>query len=286
MARHPLDSFLDKLNRAEDHLKAIRAAVRELGQIDFYDLRTELDYKRRPVARFRNVRRPNLLDVDIPLLIGDCVYNYRSALDHLAYALAAAYTDPLPDSWAKSSAFPIFNSGTKYRRRASRGAAWKMRGMSRFARGAIERVQPYHRRKHPPLRFLWILEELSNIDKHRFIHVTGAVAAEGSGEITGANAVRQIKIRQFVRPIEEGARFQVIETGLPAPAEVQVKADITPDVIFDVRAELRLVRGHYVAETLQAVREVIWRFALVSLSREIARRFGSVIEVTQTPAPR
>jgi hypothetical protein len=105
--RHPLDSFLNKLNRAEVHLNAIKDANRELGQIDFYDLRTELHYKGRPVARFRNVRRPKLLDVDLPLLIGDCVYNYRSALDHLAFALATSFTNPLPESWVKTSAFPL-----------------------------------------------------------------------------------------------------------------------------------------------------------------------------------
>jgi hypothetical protein len=282
--KHPLDSFLNKLNRAEVHLNAIKETRRELGQIDFYDLRTELDYKGRPVARFRNVRRPKLLDVDLPLLIGDCVYNYRSALDHLAYALAAAYTNPLPERLAKTSAFPIFWKSKDYRRKGTAGAASKMEGMSRRARGAIQRVQPYHRRKYPPLRFLWMLEELNRVDKHRFIHLTGAVAAEGAGEVTGAN-VQRLHIRHIVRPIKEGARFQVIESALPSPREVQVKADITPDVIFDDRTDAQSVRNHYVIETLVAIREVILRFVLVSLSPEIAGHFGSAIHVTQTPAP-
>jgi hypothetical protein len=136
------------------------------------------------------------------------------------------------------------------------------------------------------LRFLGVLEELSNIDKHRFLHVTGAVAAEGSGEIIGAVNVGQIKVRHLVRPIEEGARFQVLEADFPTPAEVQVKADITPDVIFDVRAEARSVRARYVPETLQAIREVIGRFVLASLGPEIARHLGAGVQVTQTPAPR
>ena len=51
--KHPLEGFILKLNRAEEHLNAVKQAVRELGESDFYELPTELDYKRRPVARFR-----------------------------------------------------------------------------------------------------------------------------------------------------------------------------------------------------------------------------------------
>jgi hypothetical protein len=159
-----------------------------------------------------------------------------------------------------------------------------MRGMSRFARGAIERVQPYHRRKEPPLRFLWMLEELSNVNKHRFIHLAGAVASEGSAEITGAN-VQRLHIRHIVRPIKEGARFQVIESALPSPKKVQVKAKITPDVIFDDRTDAHSARNHYVIETLEAIRNVIAGYVIRELEVEIGRRFRATIQITQTPTP-
>jgi hypothetical protein len=47
----------------------------------------------------------------ISLLIGDALHNMRSALDALAYALAVAFTQPLPEEVADSSEFP--SSGIK-----------------------------------------------------------------------------------------------------------------------------------------------------------------------------
>src|SRR4051794_2741325 len=41
-------------------------------------------------------------------LIGDCLQNLRSGLDHLAYELAAHCTVPLSDDIAEDSEFPIF----------------------------------------------------------------------------------------------------------------------------------------------------------------------------------
>ena len=282
---HPLTGFTRKLNRADKHLQDIKGLIGELADLEFYDLVTELDYKRRPVARFRSVRQPDPLRT-APLLIGDCLYNFRSALDQLAYQLAVAHwkPKPLPSSWAKSSAFPIFNSGKKYRRKGSPGAAWKMRGMSRFARGAIERVQPYHRRKEPFLQMLWFLEELCNIDKHRLIHVTAAAPYESEGWVENLNASGRIGLHQFAGPIEEGAKFMRVLGDLPAPAEVQVKSKITPTIIFDKRTELRAVQGLYVVPLLQNIRLAIWLYVVENLSAEIARLFDARLQVTLTDA--
>jgi len=169
--QHPLTGFALKLNRAETHLKAIREAVQRYGGADFCELVTKPDYKRRPTARFHNVAP---LDPEIPLLIGDCVHNLRSALDHLAFQLAIGHSGSLTEQQARNVSFPIFDNGPNFRgaKRRGRGAAHKMAGMSRSARAAIERLQPYHRRKHPELRALWMLDEMWQVDKHRLIHVT------------------------------------------------------------------------------------------------------------------
>jgi hypothetical protein len=62
---NPLSGVLAKLNRAEKHLQDIKDAIDQFGDSDFYELSTELDYKRRPVARFRNVQP---VDPAIPAL--------------------------------------------------------------------------------------------------------------------------------------------------------------------------------------------------------------------------
>src|SRR4051812_44114465 len=42
-------------------------------------------------------------------LIGESLFNFRSALDHLALDLALAYTCPLPAQAESDSEFPIFH---------------------------------------------------------------------------------------------------------------------------------------------------------------------------------
>jgi hypothetical protein len=123
-------------------------------------------------------------------MVGDVLQAMRSGLDHLAYALAAHHTTPLPDDWAELSEFPIFGdeskSGTprtgcnRFHQASRRGlpipssGLAKIQGIAPQAQAFIETLQPYHRgtafRDDP----LWRLHELSRIDKHRLVHVVTA----------------------------------------------------------------------------------------------------------------
>jgi hypothetical protein len=63
------------------------------------------DEKRRWIVRVHG--EPPLIQWGA--LIGDCLFNYRSALDHLAFDLAVAHTGyPLPEGVERRSEFPIF----------------------------------------------------------------------------------------------------------------------------------------------------------------------------------
>jgi hypothetical protein len=124
------------------------------------------------------------------LLIGDSLHNLRSALDALAYALASAFTKPLPKEITNSSEFPVFgdedgkgtsgvgfalfNQKTKKGAPAPGSGAFKIRGCDPAVQTIIEGLQPYKRgdafRTHP----LWKLHELDRISKHRLLHTTVA----------------------------------------------------------------------------------------------------------------
>jgi hypothetical protein len=175
-----LESVRVKLGRAITHRKDLQDAVQEFCASDFFEIKTETDYKRRIVGRAVNVKRPGS---DVGSLIGECVLCLRSALDHLAFQLALSNTNPLSQKMARASAFPIFRSGPAFRGERGRGSAPKTAGMSPAAKRRIEEVQPYHRRRQPLLWSLWQLEELANLDKHREIPLTGAVPASGSVSI-------------------------------------------------------------------------------------------------------
>jgi hypothetical protein len=95
----------------------------------------------------------------------------RSGLDHLAYALAAAHTVPLPADFAEESEFPIFGDrdrqgrlGTGVSRFANTGRGGglhKIRGVDPRAQAIIEGSQPHQRGQDFASDPLWKLHELS-----------------------------------------------------------------------------------------------------------------------------
>lgn len=118
------------------------------------------------------------------LVIGDIVQNLRSALDHLVYELAAAHTNLLTDKEERDSQFPIIGDESLKGDTGNGPVVWKKNALPRqlkcispSAQSIIEGLQPYQLgtsfRNHP----LWRLVELSNIDKHRMLHVSAAYAA-------------------------------------------------------------------------------------------------------------
>ena len=242
------------------------ALIGDYVQSDFYETFAEFDYKGRLVGRLRNVQQP---PAELSVLVGDCVHNLRSALDHLAYVLASGHSGPLSPARARTSAFPLFKTGPEFRDRA----AGMMAGMSRRARASIERLQPYHRRRCPPLWRLWMLHELSNIDKHRLVHVTAAVVAETRLEVSGTGVLRIERIEAAACPIEERAGVGRFYGDFELPPAVQVRANIIPDIVFGKGGDARAVRGESVLATLNEIRDVIALIVLPELHAELARLF-------------
>jgi hypothetical protein len=108
-------------------------------------------------------------------LIGDCLQNLRSCLDHLAYALALANKGSLTDAEAVKIAFPIFCYVAGFEDRRMR----KIANLSIAAQAVIKGLQPYYT-KNPTSHLLWHLETLNNIDKHRRLLVS-VVSVLGAG---------------------------------------------------------------------------------------------------------
>ena len=279
---HRLAGIEAKINRANDHAREIHLAIQEFGNSDFYEMATELDYKGRVVGRTVNVQKPG---PDLAVLIGDCIHCLRSALDHLAYQLALDNTapEPLPEKWAKDSAFPIFKSDPRFRggKKLGRGAAYKMEGMSHSAKASIRRLQPYHRRKHPVLHALWQLEELSNIDKHRLLPTVGAVPAHASFTIEfNQPGVKLAGLKPFPGPIEERRRVVMVKGGpFNSPSDIDIDADFIADVAFDQGCEARSVRGFPVQAVIGGVFMALAMCVFPELNPELHRRFGAALNL-------
>lgn len=169
-----------KLIRARHHLDDLQNQIGEWFNGGHHRVTVEQNSNLPDHFSVRVIADPIPLETFAPL-IGDILHNLRASLDHLAYALAAKHTQPLPQEFAEKSEFPIF--GDKDRKgRPGMGANMfrdnalptKIRCIHPSAQTAIEKMQPYHRgssfAEHP----LWMLHDLSNIDKHRLLVVTAS----------------------------------------------------------------------------------------------------------------
>jgi hypothetical protein len=260
VGRPSLEGVYLKLERAKDHLYGLSDAVGKfLRDEDSYSMVAEFDDQRRPLLRVEHARRP---PPEISILIGECVYNLHSALDHLAFQLAVANTSGrLPKAIADTSAFPIFNSGPRFRATNRKGkptpvsGRFKIRGASPNAQAVIESLQPYHRRKKPGARVLWQLHELSNIDKHRLLHVTHSSLEGSEFRLRSADPIIMRGYDFEPGPLKAGAvvaRWHV-EPVAGSPLKLDVDARLVTDVTFGKESPARTVRRQGVGSALYGI---------------------------------
>lgn len=224
-----------KLRRANGHLQAINDEISKFLASNPYRFIGEYDQARSEyVAKARQVVHP---DVDgWATLIGDCVHNLRSSLDHLAVQLLLSQGG-VPKVGRGGTAFPIYRTaeGSKGRTRPAH-----ISGLTGTVSGSVhavvQGVQPYNRVDDPNGHPLWILSELDNTDKHRAL-TTGTAALGGFA--IGIGSCRDVALVfdfvGFTGPFNEQtelARWAVTPTG-PNPY-VDINANGPIDVVFDL----------------------------------------------------
>jgi hypothetical protein len=167
---HRLESAFRKLSRGIHHRNEANRLIQAFVRAKPYALRIEFDSatgdKRWVIDRV--LRAPPL---GISISVGDCIYNLRSALDHLAWQLVFANgSQP-----TERTAFPLCDTADEWRR-------WwknKTKGMSDPAIALIKSYQPCFQTH--PYRAKWAswLDTLCNLDKHRHLYVTLAATSGG-----------------------------------------------------------------------------------------------------------
>src|SRR6266516_4833003 len=139
-----------KFDRAEEHLEALIRVTRS-GHVRWghqYPVTPEaqrngLEY------RFYVDRAPALDAERCAVIVGDCLFNLRAALDHIAYELHfQRYRGSIPADAEKASSFPILSEPRLNKRKQAIGTAkWpEIKRLSIKQRRAIEFLQPYQRR--------------------------------------------------------------------------------------------------------------------------------------------
>jgi hypothetical protein len=159
----------EKVLRAYKHLQVAERMIRRFVRNDC-GVDKKLNAKTNEYDVIARLPEPPAV---IGLLIGDCVHNLRSSLDHIVYALIQTNGATPTDR----TMFPIRDTEIGYSHQINK--LKRIDGIPTTVATLIERLQPYHTGNkgldytlHP----LWVLDKLNNIDKHRRLMLSSAVA--------------------------------------------------------------------------------------------------------------
>jgi len=241
--------FVLKFERARGHLDDLEAQLTTWAHSGHHSVFNEPDPDNGPDCfRIRVITDPVPTD-PISVIIGDVLHNLRSALDHLAYALAVKHTNPLPDDIAKESEFPIFASNNV------NAIAKRIRGMDPGAQAVMERLQPYQRGKDSALDPLWMLYKLSNIDKHRLLLV-GTVSNVAAGFRPGMSYNYRLLGANVYDTMIEGEAIVVRYRAVPADPDKEMHVEFDPLLQIAFKGPTA-VNGKGVVKTLGAIYDYI-----------------------------
>lgn len=208
-----------KLKRAAHFADELRQAIHDYRFSDAFYVEQSADQRQGTIDFTLRVRTPPPLD-EWSLLLGDCVHNLRSALDHLAWQL-----DSKPDS---GTAFPI---------RMKAPNDWPPACVARMnpeAQPIVDAVQPHWEAlagRVPSRHPLATVHALDIDDKHKvLIGTSEALGGDSMSGIPFGASIEHIVAAPFAdgspmgrmrlpvgaeTPIEFKAHFQVVLTEEP-----------------------------------------------------------------------
>jgi hypothetical protein len=242
-------SFL-KFARANEHLEVLNREIQNFFKARPYDLDAKLESD--GCEFIHSVRLIEPPPKRLSVIIGDCVHNFRSALDSLAWELSSK---PADQRARHRISFPI------YANPADRGKVDDCDIVHPDARAVMHTLQPYSALYYLPgilpLHPLRVLQNLSNRDKHREINLVGL-------------AFQHLSIKASEPPIERSERLGPFDDGAEitrirfAHRDVQVEFKFS----FNVTMELtELDRAAIVSPTLADISDFINNVVFPELCR-------------------
>lgn len=243
------NDFILKLERARYHIDDLEAQLTTWAHSGHHSVLNEPDPDSgSDCFRIRVVSDPVPTD-PFSVIIGDVLHNLRSTLDHLAYALAVKHTSPLPDDIAKGSEFPIFASDNV------NAIVRRIRGMDPSAQAVIKSLQPFHRGKDFALDPLWMLYELSNIDKRRLLLV-GTVSNVAAGFRPGMSYNYKLLGTNVYDTMIEGEAIVVRYRAVPDDPGKTMHVEFDPLLQIAFKSPITMC-GKGVIKTLNTVHDYI-----------------------------
>lgn len=182
--RDPTSAWWAKVDRAKHHINTLATDVDSFFRSTAYEVLTEPGEQ--PDETIYRLRMHRPIPVHFSTTIGDALHNLRSALDCAAYEMARRHVGrELTEQEELACEFPIRDDPHKLDRFFSQRIRQALYGAQE--RQAIRDVQPawLHdelahqgttelrpREEEVTYDPLWLLSRLSNIDKHRRLHLT------------------------------------------------------------------------------------------------------------------
>lgn len=210
---HPLDGARLKVERAFEHLKTVNTETAAFFDTQPYPIgvEQEADDRWRVVL---HVRRE--VPAHLAVGFGDAVHNVRSALDHLAYALAASPT--------RNTQWPICDTEASWKSALSKKY---LKGIDPAHHAAICDRQPY--RDVGKYHWLSTLRDLDDADKHRVLQYAAAWPSQAELLIP-VGLTGQAPPTTVVK-VEEGA---ILCRMVGRPATPTVKMEVKATVGYQV----------------------------------------------------
>ena len=197
-----------KLDRANEHAEAIRLLIAAWEDPKPYAFVTEVDEQSDGrFTRFRyliRIYRPLPADA-LSKALGDCIHNFRCVLDHLVWELSVEHSgDPPPKPTGVS--FPGNASGQR---------PPGLHAVHPHVVAEVKRLHIDHTGHDPACPPLWMLCQLSNMDKHRAIHAVFHWAR--SVDVKVVPSIRGTRIEVVDRPTLEGDAVVLARVAVPRP---------------------------------------------------------------------
>lgn len=211
-----------KWARAVEHQKVLARALREFASVESYEyVRTDnaqdgddpvLSVHWRAVVRVPYPERWSVL-------LGDVFTNLRAVLDHAFWA--AVHDHSGPPARPQRIEFPICPSEAKSNDKAKELAALVAPDVWRV----VDAVQPFRERSSAHLNPLEMLRWLSNVDKHRAVHVVERIAVDlGPIVLQSPTPLEVIEEWHVSGPADDGAvvaRLKVKRPTASGPIELK-----------------------------------------------------------------
>lgn len=235
MGRDPLHDAQIKLARADRHLAEF------LGTVEAYFASGPLSLTQGLDADASHwvvkAKIESELPADAGAIVGDIAHNIRSALDGLVWELARLQTKK-----PGRTQFPIFTKPRAFKK----GAHRMIGNLAPEHAAFLERLQPY-RSDNLYSDPLFILNRLSNVDKHRHLHLATTALAGASLRIDNFEGYSvggmALSFGSF-RDGDELARLDVYDNGSSANPSINVSINGAFDLaVEDDGSDLSVAGG-------------------------------------------